>query len=80
MLDFAIFAKGGADETDRIIAVALNFEMKGKRFTFDGYRISILTSQKQAEHIKCMATNEMQNGWGSSIEAVLTSNQKRRRA
>jgi len=26
-----------------------------------------------------MATNEMQNGCGSSIEAVLTSNQKRRR-
>jgi len=31
MLDFAIFAKGRADETDRITAVALNFEMKGKR-------------------------------------------------
>jgi hypothetical protein len=27
-----------------------------------------------------MATNEMQNGCESSIEAVLTSNQKRRRA
>ena len=48
MLDFAIFAKGRADETDRITAVALNFEMKGKRFAFNGYRISILTSQNQA--------------------------------
>ena len=27
-----------------------------------------------------MATNEMKNGCGSSIEAVLASNQKRRRA
>ena len=45
MLDFAIFAKGRADETDRITAVALNFEVKGKRFAFNGYRISILTSK-----------------------------------
>jgi hypothetical protein len=43
MLDFAIFAKGRADETDRITAVALNFEVKGKRFAFNGYLISILT-------------------------------------
>jgi hypothetical protein len=28
---------------------------------------------------KCMAINEMRNGCGSSIEAVLASNQKRRR-
>src|SRR5580692_7552666 len=79
MLDFAIFAKGRADETDRITAVALNFEMKGKRFAFNGYRISILTSQNQAQNINCMATNEIKNGCGSSIEAVLASNQKRRR-
>jgi hypothetical protein len=79
MLDFAIFAKGRADETDRITAVALNFEMKGKRFAFNGYRISILTSKNQAQNAKCMATNEMRNDCGSSIEAVLTSNQKRRR-
>ena len=79
MLDFAIFAKGRADETDRITAVALNFEMKGKRYAFNGYQISILTSQNQAKNIKCMATYEMQNGCGSSIEAVRTSNQKRRR-
>jgi hypothetical protein len=44
MLDFAIFAKGRADETDRITAVALDFEMKGKRFAFNGYPMSILTS------------------------------------
>jgi hypothetical protein len=44
MLDFAIFAKGRTDETDRITAVTLNFEMKGKRFAFNGYRISILVS------------------------------------
>src|SRR5271170_7496895 len=79
MLDFAIFAKGRADETDRITAVALNFEMKGKRFAFNGYRISILTSQNQAQNTTCMATNEIKNSCGSSIEAVLASNQKRRR-
>ena len=79
MLDFAIFAKGRADETDRITAVALNFEVKGKRFAFNGYRISILAIKNQAQNTKCMATNEMQNGCGSSVEAVRTSNQKRRR-
>ena len=79
MLDFAIFAKGRADKTDRTTAVALNFEVKGKRFAFNGYRISILTSSNQAKHTNCMATNEMQNGCESSIEAVRTSNQKRRR-
>jgi len=79
MLDFAIFAKGRADETDRITAVALNFEVKGKRFAFNGYRISTVTSQNQAQNTKCTATNEMENGCGSSIEAVRTSNQKRRR-
>ena len=41
MLDFAIFAKGRADETDRITAVALNFEVKGKRLAFNGYLKSI---------------------------------------
>jgi hypothetical protein len=79
MLDFAIFAKGRTDETDRITAVALNFEMKGKRFAFNGYLISTLTSRYQVQYTKCMATNEILNGCGSSIEAVLTSNQKRRR-
>jgi hypothetical protein len=37
MFDFAVLAIGRADEADRITAVALNFEMKGKRFAFDGY-------------------------------------------
>jgi hypothetical protein len=46
MLDFAIFAKGRADETDRITAVALNFEVKEKRCAFNGYRISMLSSTK----------------------------------
>jgi hypothetical protein len=41
--------------------------------------MSILTSQNQTKNTKCMATNEMPNGCGSSIEAVLASNQKRRR-
>jgi hypothetical protein len=53
--------------------------MKGKRFAFNGHPMSILTSQKQTKNTKCMATNEMPNGCGSSIEAVLASNQKRRR-
>ena len=79
MLDFAIFAKGRADETDRITAVALNFEVKGKRFAFNGYLISIFTSNHQVQNTICMATNKMQNGCESSIEAVRTSNQKRRR-
>ena len=54
MLDFAIFAKGRADETDRITAVALNFEMKGKRFAFDGYQMSISTGKSNPK---------MQNVW-----------------
>jgi hypothetical protein len=32
--------------------------VKGKRFAFNGYRISILTISYQAQSIKCMATNE----------------------
>jgi len=40
MFDFAVLAIGRADQADRITAVALNFEMKGKRFAFDGYLIS----------------------------------------
>jgi hypothetical protein len=79
MLDFAIFAKGRADETDRITAVALNFEMKGKRFAFNGHQTSTLISKNQDKNQKCMATNEIPNGCGSSIEAVLALNQKRRR-
>ena len=34
---------GRTDEADRITAVALNFEMKGKRFAFNGYQKSTLT-------------------------------------
>jgi hypothetical protein len=54
--------------------------VKGKRFAYNGYLISILTSSYQAENTKCMATNKIENGCGSSIEAARTSNQKRRRA
>jgi hypothetical protein len=42
MFDSAVLAKRRADDADRITAVALNFEMKGKRFAFDGYPISTL--------------------------------------
>ena len=37
MLNFAILAIGRADEADRITAVALNFEMKGKGFALNGH-------------------------------------------
>ena len=37
MSDFAVLAIGRADDADRITTVALNFEMKWKRFAFDGY-------------------------------------------
>ena len=43
VFDFAVLAIGRADEADRSTTVALNFEMKGKRFSFDGYQISNLT-------------------------------------
>src|ERR1700687_4028615 len=79
MFDFAVLAIGRADETDRITAVALNFEMKGQRFAFNGHQISILNSNNQAKTIICMATNEIRNDCESSIEAVLASNHKRRR-
>ena len=36
-----MLAIGGADEADRITAVALNLKMKGKRFAFNGHQISI---------------------------------------
>jgi hypothetical protein len=42
VFDVAVLAIGRADEADRGTAVALNFEMKGKRFSFDGYQISKL--------------------------------------
>src|SRR5271166_5462133 len=78
MFDFAVLAIGRADQADRITAVALNFEMKWQRFAFNGHQISIINSIDQVQIIKCMATNEMRNGRGSSIEAVLASNHKRR--
>src|SRR5271166_5791059 len=78
MFDFAVLAIGRADQADRITAVALNFEMKWQRFAFNGHQISIINSINQVQIIKCMATNEMRNGRGSSIEAVLASNHKRR--
>jgi hypothetical protein len=54
--------------------------MKRKRFAVDGYPISILINHTQQINSKCMATNEMKKGCGLSTEAVLASNQKRRRA
>src|SRR5258707_14713785 len=79
MFDFAVLAKRRADEADRITAVALNFEMKGKRFAFDGYQISISINNNQSHIVHCMATNEITNGCGLSPEAVLPLNRKRRR-
>src|ERR1700687_2578924 len=78
MFDFAVLAIGRADQADRITAVALNFEMKGERFASNGHQISTLNSNNQAKTTQCMATNEIQNGCESSIEAVLASNHKRR--
>ena len=78
VFDFAVFAIGRTDEADRITAVALNFEMKGERFASNGHQISTLNSNNQAKTTQCMATNEIQNGCESSIEAVLASNHKRR--
>src|SRR6202040_767419 len=49
------------------------------RCAFNGHQMSILTSHNQVQNTQCMATNEIRNGCGSSIEAVLASNQKRRR-
>jgi hypothetical protein len=79
MFDFAMLAIGGADEADRITAVALNFEVKRERFALNGHQISTLTSKYQAKTTKCMATNEIENGCRLSTEAVLAPNQKRRR-
>src|SRR5271169_1469342 len=78
MFDFAVLAIGRADEADRITAVALNFKMKGKRCAFNGHQISTLVSDNQVKTIYCMATDEIQNGCGLSIDAALASNQKRR--
>ena len=43
VFDFAVFAIGRADQADRITAMALTFEMEGKRFAFNGHQMSILT-------------------------------------
>jgi hypothetical protein len=48
MSDFAVLAKGRADEADRITAVTLNFVMKGKRFAFNG-QISTSVSNNKAK-------------------------------
>jgi len=79
MFDFAVLAKRRADEADRITPVALNFEMKGKRFAFDGYQISTSINNNQSNIASCMATNEITDGCGLSTEAVLPLNRKRRR-
>jgi len=50
VFDFAVLAIGRADEADRITAVALNFEMKGKRFAFDGLQKQI--NQKSTKKYK----------------------------
>jgi len=47
MFDFALLAKGGADDADWITAVALNFEVKAERLAFNGHLISIQTSKYQ---------------------------------
>jgi hypothetical protein len=49
MSDFAVLAKGRADEADRITAVTLNFEMKGKSFAFNGHQISTSVSNNKAK-------------------------------
>ena len=51
MFDFAVLAIGRADQADRITAVALNFEMKGKRVAFDGYQISASTNNNQYNNV-----------------------------
>src|SRR5208283_4727483 len=78
VLDFAMLAIGRAEEADRITAVALNFEMKGKWFASDGHQTSINVMIYQDKTTICMATNEVQNGCRLSIEAVLDPNHKRR--
>ena len=79
MFDFAVLAKRRADEADRITAVALNFEMKGKRFVFDGYQISTSINNNKSNNASCMATHEITDGCGLSTEAVLPLNRIRRR-
>jgi hypothetical protein len=59
VFDFAVFAIGRTDEADRRTAVALNFEMKGKSFAFDGYQTSTLINYNQQINYKCMAINEI---------------------
>jgi hypothetical protein len=39
MFDFALLAIGGADDADRITAVALNFEVKAEWLAFNGHLI-----------------------------------------
>jgi hypothetical protein len=51
MFDFAVLAKRRADDADRITAVALNFEMKWKRFAFDGYQISTIININQLKQL-----------------------------
>jgi len=49
MFNSALRTEGGADNANRIGAVALNFEVKAERRSFNGYQISILTLINQGE-------------------------------
>ena len=49
VLNFTLLAIGGAEEADRITAVALNFEMEGERLAFNGHKISINVVANQGD-------------------------------
>jgi hypothetical protein len=68
VFDFALRAVGGADDADRITAVALNFEVEAKRGVSDGYLICDKSRLSQLQINICMATNEMKNGCRFSID------------
>jgi hypothetical protein len=74
MFDFALLAKGGADEADWITAVALNFEVKGERFVSNGHQVSELSSIYQVLITQCMATYEIKNARQLSNDAVPAPN------
>jgi hypothetical protein len=62
VFDFAVggIAEGGAQDADRALAVALDFEVDG-RVSFDGSEYTESIRKRKRKNFKCMATFETVN-------------------
>ena len=70
MFDLTVLAIRGADEADGVTPVVLDFEVEAGRVAFDGYYIVSDRWTIQLKYTKCMATNEIINRCGLSLDAA----------